>query len=272
MKLTKLLLGVLFLTAQLVSFAAGPPTFGAIPGAPIIGNAVAGDGSATVSFSTPTSDGGSSITGYSVTSSPVGGVDTNAGTMALTHTITGLTNGTSYTFTVKASNAIGASLASAPSNAVSPTAATGALAIPTYRFNNPITGGHFLSSNESEKAYVLANLTAYSYEGVGFYTFATQVSKSLPVYRFSNSKGFHYFTISEVEKTQLLANAAYQYDGAAFYAYATEVAGSTPVYRFQNSISGSSFYTSTTSEYNYVLQNYPAYVYQNIVFYVRTQP
>jgi uncharacterized membrane protein len=190
-----------------------------------------------------------------------------AGTTASTCTVS---PSSTTTYTVAGVNARGTGAAT--SATVTVTSGLSGTAVPTYRFNNPITGGHFLSSNESEKAYVLANLKAYSYEGIGFYTFATQVSSSLPVYRFSNSKGFHYFTISEAEKAQLLANAAYQYDGAAFYAYATEVVGSTPVYRFQNSISGSSFYTSTTAEYNYVLQNYPAYVYQNIVFYVRTQP
>jgi hypothetical protein len=145
-------------------------------------------------------------------------------------------------------------------------------ATPTYRFKNPFTGGHFFTSNESEKAYVLANLPAYQYEGFGFYTYAAQATNSLPIYRFSNSQGFHYFTISETEKSQLMTNASYRYDGTAFYGFATQVSGTVPVYRFRNSITGSSFYTALQSEYEYVLTNLPSYVYQNIVFYVRSAP
>ncbi|MHB8165176.1 MAG: fibronectin type III domain-containing protein [Sulfuricella sp.] len=88
--------------------------------APTIGTAIAGNAQATVSFTAPTNTGGSPITGYSVISSPAGGVDTNAGTTALTHTITGLTNGTSYTFMVVAANSVGAGTASAASNSVIP--------------------------------------------------------------------------------------------------------------------------------------------------------
>lgn len=72
---------------------------------------------ATVSFTAPTDDGGSAITGYTVTSTP-GGITATG--VASPITVTGLTNGTSYTFTVHATNDIGSSVESAPSNAVTP--------------------------------------------------------------------------------------------------------------------------------------------------------
>jgi len=90
------------------------------PGSPTIGSATAGNGQATVTFSPPQSDGGSSVTGYTVTSNPEGGVDSNAGTTATSHVVTGLTNGTTYTFTVTARNEVGTGGASAASNPVTP--------------------------------------------------------------------------------------------------------------------------------------------------------
>ena len=64
-------------------------------------------------------NGGSAITGYTVTSSP-GGSDLL--TTASPCTVTGLTNGTAYTFTVTATNAKGTGPASTPSTAVTPQA------------------------------------------------------------------------------------------------------------------------------------------------------
>jgi hypothetical protein len=89
-----------------------------VPGAPINVVATPGNGAATVTFQAPANNGGAAISGYTVISNPVGGVDANAGGTGLTHTMNNLTNGVSYTFTVVASNAAGAGPASAPSAAV----------------------------------------------------------------------------------------------------------------------------------------------------------
>ena len=99
-----------------------------VPGAPTIGTATAGNAQAVVTFTAPVSNGGSAITGYSVTSNP--GSFTGTGT-ASPITVTGLTNGTAYTFTIKATNAIGNSVASSASNSVTPTAPSTVPGAPT---------------------------------------------------------------------------------------------------------------------------------------------
>ncbi|MEP7194727.1 MAG: M4 family metallopeptidase, partial [Actinomycetota bacterium] len=88
------------------------------PGAPTHAAATAGNAQAVVSWIAPASDGGSAITGYTVTGAPGGRKVTTSG--AKSATFTGLTNGTAYTFTVTAANAAGTSASSQATSAVTP--------------------------------------------------------------------------------------------------------------------------------------------------------
>jgi hypothetical protein len=90
-----------------------------VPDAPTIGTATGGNAQASVTFTAPADTGGTAITGYTVTSSP-GGLTGTGGSSPIV--VTGLTNGTAYTFTVTATNAQGTSAASAASNSVTPSA------------------------------------------------------------------------------------------------------------------------------------------------------
>jgi DNA-binding beta-propeller fold protein YncE len=95
-------------------------TFSAVaPGPPTAVTATAGDAQATVAWNAPSFTGGAPITGYTVSASP-GPV--TCGTTATSCVLTGLVNGTAYTFTVTATNAAGTSTTSSASAAVIPAA------------------------------------------------------------------------------------------------------------------------------------------------------
>ncbi|MBF4692927.1 S-layer homology domain-containing protein, partial [Fusibacter ferrireducens] len=107
--------GVVSAVSNIVTVAV-PPT---IPSAPTHVVAVAGDAQATVSFMIPNDDGGSPISSYIVTSSPGNIKATGNGSPI---TVTGLTNGTQYVFSVVAVNGVGSSVSSSNSNAIIPRA------------------------------------------------------------------------------------------------------------------------------------------------------
>jgi hypothetical protein len=91
------------------------------PSAPLSVWAVEGSGSATVHWKAPASNGGSTITGYTVSVSPF--VSTPASCVGITTTscvFSGLSNGVSYTFRVVATNAAGTSISSSACQAVTP--------------------------------------------------------------------------------------------------------------------------------------------------------
>ncbi|MCU1454735.1 MAG: fibronectin type protein, partial [Acidimicrobiales bacterium] len=103
-----------------------PITIGA-PAAPAAPKAVPGDGTAAVTWSAPASANGSPTAGYVVTPY-LGAIAQPAQTFSSTatsQTVTGLSNGSTYTFTVAAANARGTGLESAgssPTIAGTPTA------------------------------------------------------------------------------------------------------------------------------------------------------
>ena len=119
-----------------------------VPGAPTIGTATAGDTQVSVSFSAPGSDGGSAITGYTVTATPGGATGTG---LSSPITVTGLANGTSYTFTVTATNAVGTGSASSASNGVT------AKANQTITFADP--GGQSFGTAPALSATATSGLT-----------------------------------------------------------------------------------------------------------------
>jgi hypothetical protein len=130
-----------------------------VPNAPTIGTATDvgtgrayNNGAATVTFTAPTWTGGLPITSYTVTSSPGGFTGTGA---ASPITVAGLASNTAYTFTVRATNAVGQSAASAASNSITATTvpqaptigtATAGNASATVAFTGNATGGKAVST------------------------------------------------------------------------------------------------------------------------------
>jgi uncharacterized protein (TIGR02145 family) len=134
-------------TCKKPSFETDPTT---VPGTPTGVSATAGNAQATVTFTAPVSNGGSAITGYTVTSSPGGLTATgNASPIAAT----GLTNGIAYTFTVTATNAKGTSLPSSASNSVTP--------LPEV--TNPTTGKIWMDRNLGASQVATSSTDAASY-------------------------------------------------------------------------------------------------------------
>ena len=89
------------------------------PGAPTAVSGVAGNGQAVVSFTVPASNGGATITNYTVTATPVGGGSavTASGTSSPI-LVNRLAKGTAYTFTVTATNSVGTGIASVASSSL----------------------------------------------------------------------------------------------------------------------------------------------------------
>ncbi len=156
-------------TSTVTTRSTAPPaskvTTPAAPGAPTIGTATRGTGQATVTWSAPSSNGDATITSYKVTGSPggsatVSGTDTSA-------TVTGLTDGRPYTFTVAATNSVGNGPLSAGSNPVTPMSPSLKPHVMVINFENESSYG--ISPAHTPHFYYWAQHSAYfsNYYDVG---------------------------------------------------------------------------------------------------------
>lgn len=139
-----------------------------VPGTPTIGTPTRVSGSGTaidVPFSAPASNGGSAITSYTAVSSPSGITGTLSQAGSGTIRVSGLTAGTSYTFTVYATNAVGNSPSSAASAAIIPATVPGTPTIGTATATSGSTATVAYTAPVSNGGLAITSYTAVSSPG-----------------------------------------------------------------------------------------------------------
>lgn len=124
------------------------------PGAPAISAVTSGNGQVDVAFTAPADNGGSTITTYTATSNPSGITGSISQVGSGTITVSGLTNGTAYTFTVTATNAVGTSAASAASASVTPLAPVTYTILDEYTNPTGVPTGTSYIANEVYDQYI----------------------------------------------------------------------------------------------------------------------
>lgn len=152
------------------------------PAAPTIGTATAtGTTTATVAF-TPGDNGGQAVTSYRATSTP-GGITATGASSPIS--VTGLTSGTSYTFTVSALNPVGRSSESAASNAIVPF-------VGGYILYSAVSGSYYTAQLRVTSAGVLYIATpnwGSAIGGYSYYTFIINSSGTITTQRGQNTAG-----------------------------------------------------------------------------------
>ncbi|HEX8974735.1 MAG TPA: fibronectin type III domain-containing protein [Patescibacteria group bacterium] len=142
-----------------IVFQPGAVSTYVIPGPPAAPSAVAGNANATVSFTAPAPNGGNPVTSYVVTSTP-GNVTATGATSPIT--ISGLLNGTIYTFNVAAVNSAGTGLSSLPTNQVMPVGPSTYTITITAGLNGSITpGGIAMVTQGTNQAFAITPATGY---------------------------------------------------------------------------------------------------------------
>jgi hypothetical protein len=158
----------------LTASSASATTPGARPTAPRHVTAVAGDNSAIVNFLAPSSNGGSRIADYYIEVYPKGSAIRRCKSMRCT--ISGLSNGVAYHFTVAAVNKVGASRYSAPSNSVTPEGPVGITSTVTFNANGG--SGTMASETEVDGTTAALTLNSFTYTGYTFNSWNTAANGS----------------------------------------------------------------------------------------------
>lgn len=159
------------------------------PGPPKGIEAVPGNGQGTVTWSPPIDTGGYPILDFIVTPAP-SGTPVTVGASATSSTVTGLTNGTTYTFKVAAQNSVGVGTSSVPSAPIVPATSpfpagstlTGDTSAGDWSMYNDITSASDWNSAET----TLSTSTASSLSMAASATGLGTIQSSIPVAAFGH--------------------------------------------------------------------------------------
>ncbi len=146
--------------------------------------------------------------------------------------------------------------------------------VPVYRLWSSVTGKHFFTIDEAERAALLQQPNVWTSEGVAYLAYASATEANLmPVYRFWSEKlSAHFWTINEAEKDYLIAvyADAWTYEGPAFYAYpeGSQPVEAKPVYRFWSSMTNAHFYTIDEAEKDYLIrESGDVWAFESVAWY-----
>jgi hypothetical protein len=130
--------------------------------------------------------------------------------------------------------------------------------VPVFRYyNNNQTQDHFYTKTYSEIGDGTSH--GYTFEGVGFFAFPTQVANSVPVHRwYKPSTWNHFYSIAPNE-----IPPASLYEGEAFFVYPAAINGAVPIHRYYHGGHDDHFYTKNLNE----IALAPGYDYEIISWY-----
>jgi len=189
-----------------------------VPDAPTGLSATAGNGQVTLAWTAPANNGGASITGYAITYS--GGTINTGGT---TYTVTGLTNGTAYSFSVAAINSVGTGTSSSSATATPASAPAAPTSLTATAGNAQVSLTWTAPSNNGGSSITDYTVQYSSNSGSSWTTFgrtasttASQVVSSLTngtayVFRVAgiNANGTGAFTAASSSVTPIRSTDAY---------------------------------------------------------------
>lgn len=149
-------------------------------------------------------------------------------------------------------------------------------------FNNSAGGDFTLSQSSvargSGKTTSIKDdrdLFARTTNDVGAYSYHDSNSiKKQPVYRFwSDTFHGHFYTISSAERNSILLAhqpSVWKYENTAYYAFSEQLPGTVPLYRFWSNKFSGHFYTTDSSERDYIIASYPTdtWNYEGIAYFV----
>lgn len=175
------------------------------PSAPTIGTATAGDSQASVAFTASSYIGKGTIT-YTATSSPGGFTATGASSPL---TVTGLSNGTAYTFTVVGTTNYGvSSQASAASNSITPAAQGDYVSLSTVYLSGGAQTTITFSGIDQSYSHLQLRASVKS-KRTGDYQSTIRI-------RFNSASTYNY---SRIQNTASSANGLWGWNSPYIYAY-----------------------------------------------------